>query len=743
MRIPQAGFYPFWFWNGVQNEAEIVRQLDEIVDSGCKGYALHSRAGNQIPYLSPRWLDLVEFACEESCKRNLKVWLYDEDGFPSGNAGMRVQQERPDLLQKSLRFSVVPSDPENNAFASFSQDGSSLVNEKDLTSGTPVLRAEICNNVRHVDTLDPDTAKTFLKLNHELYAERVGRFFGNTIEAVYTDDVSFLVWYEKAWVWSGVLEKALGDDCRANLGKLFFDLPGSGEFREKYYRTAQELFINNFILPQRKWCHDHDLAYLGHLCGDEGPRVRTVKNYASPEPFYLAEDVPSVDDYLLDMKDLGYLKRPYTGDEFRLNPCGLERCYPLYTYLTASSVANRSGVNQVSSETWAFLGWNMPIDFIEPQTFFEIAMGQTLLTPHAFYYTLEGRAEQDCPPSYFIQQPYWQMFKKRLPVWSRFAERTASARRTAETVLIVPEELLHLQNSQTISGSLGELAQADRALQELILQMMRLHIDFDLIEENQLLKTKQSGEVLIAGKMQYKNVVYCAEIPLQKATFDHISKMNVFDETNVDALPRLWNLPEELLVVKREEETGNSLWILQNLSGESMPLAGKFPQKALTVIDAATETAVFRGDGFPADFVLPHGKTLMLTNNWNGKEIAFADSVFAPLGNKIPLTVTSQPAEKLGDLAQQGFVGKAEIFVYQAEFEGTAKIAELKMTNGVAEVELNGNPLGICWGSDMLSLADHTCEGKNKLTIRFANTAGNLYGKKDAPFGIDSIAVFC
>lgn len=86
MKIPQAVFYPFWFWNGEQNESEIVRQLDEIADSGCRGYALHSRKGNWIPYLSDRWLDLVKFACEESRKRDLKVWIYDEDGFPSGNA---------------------------------------------------------------------------------------------------------------------------------------------------------------------------------------------------------------------------------------------------------------------------------------------------------------------------------------------------------------------------------------------------------------------------------------------------------------------------------------------------------------------------------------------------------------------------------------------------------------------------------------------------------------------------------
>lgn len=742
MKIPQAGFYPFWFWNGVQEEAGIVHQLDEIADAGCKGFALHSRKGNRIPYLSGRWLDLVEFTCEESRKRNLKVWLYDEDGFPSGNAGMRVQKERPDLMQKSLHFSIVPSDPEAISFASFSADGRNPVCESALPPGTPVLRFELHINPEHVDTLSPDTVKYFLNLNHELYAERIGRFFGNTVEAVYTDDESFLVWYENSFVWSETLEQVLGSSCREHLGKLVFDLPGSGDFRKKYYSAAQRLFIENFIRPQQKWCHDHDLSYLGHLCGDEGPRVRTVKNFCSPEPYYLSEDVPSVDDYLLDMKDLGYLKRPYTGDAHRINPCGLEHCYPLYTYLAAASAANRGGAGQVSSETWAFLGWNMPVSFLEPQTLFEIAMGQTLLTPHAFYYTLEGEAEQDCPPSYFIQQPYWPMLKKRLPVWSRLAERMAEAHRTPETVLIVPNVFPALQNGEALAGKPGKLAEADLRLQDMILQMMRRHIDFDLIEEPQLQRAQWDGTVLSAGKMRYRNVVYCHALPLEDKTLAVIDGMKIFNENELDSIPSLWPLPEELLVVRRTKKDGEHLWFLQNLSGEAMRLDSAFPETDLFVVDPVTGTAVFHGNAFPENFVLPHGKALLLVRKWDGRHTAFSDSVFAPRGPEAPLHLRTIPAPELGNLAKQGFSGHPGIFVYQAEFEGSARILELAMTGGVAEVELNGSFAGICWGSDALSIAGLVHAGSNELVIRFANTAGNLYGKKDAPFGIETVKIF-
>ncbi|MBO5765252.1 MAG: hypothetical protein J6S24_03110 [Lentisphaeria bacterium] len=738
MNIPQAGFYPFWFWNGVQNEAGIIHQLDEIADSGCKGFALHSRQGNQIPYLSPRWLDLVEFTCEESRKRNLKIWLYDEDGFPSGNAGMRVQKSRPDLVQKSLHFSVVPSDPYASSFASFSADGKTPVSEADLPQGTPVLRFELHLNPEHVDTLSPDTVKYFLDLNHELYAKRIGKFFGNTVEAVYTDDESFLVWYENSFVWSEALENELGSSYRCHLGKLVFDQPGSDGFRKKYYRAAQKLFIEHFIRPQQKWCHDHNLVYLGHLCGDEGPRSRTIKNYCSPEPYYLAEDIPSVDDFLLDMKDLGYLKRPYTGDAYRINPCGLEKCYHLYTYLAASSVANRSGVNQVSSETWAFLGWNMPVEFLEPQTIFEIAMGQTLLTPHAFYYTLDGEAEQDCPPSYFIQQPYWSMLKKRLPVWNRLAEHTASMHRAPETVVIVPDALISMQNGDALNGNPGKLAEADLALQNMILQMMRRHIDFDLIEEPQIQNSVRDGMVLRSGKMSYRNIVYSSSIPLTEQTFAKIDGMDIFCENDINNIPALGEFPEELLVVKRTKSNGVSSWILQNLSGKPMKLDSAFPKTQLFIVDPVSETAVFRGDAFPENFTLPHGKALLLEKDWNGKTVAFNQSIFAPRGEEIALRLQ----DELGDLVKKGFAGKTGVFIYRAEFEGTARILELTMTGGVAEVEINGKSAGICWGSDLLAISEFTVKGINKLMIRFANTAGNIYGELDAPFGVENARLF-
>ena len=156
MKMPQAGFYPFWFWNGVQEEGEIRRQLTEIVASGCKGVVIHARVGNQIPYLSERWFELVRFACEECAGHKIKVWIYDEEDYPSGNAGFKIQKLRPDLIQKCWQWKE--------------QDGKLEFFVKDFS--------------QHIDTLHPDTVKLFIELTHEKYKEHLGHLFGSTIEAI-------------------------------------------------------------------------------------------------------------------------------------------------------------------------------------------------------------------------------------------------------------------------------------------------------------------------------------------------------------------------------------------------------------------------------------------------------------------------------------------------------------------------------------------------------------------------------
>ena len=56
-------------------------------EAGVGGVVLHARHGMQTSYLSPAFMEALEFCTLECKKRNMVVWLYDEDNWPSGTLG--------------------------------------------------------------------------------------------------------------------------------------------------------------------------------------------------------------------------------------------------------------------------------------------------------------------------------------------------------------------------------------------------------------------------------------------------------------------------------------------------------------------------------------------------------------------------------------------------------------------------------------------------------------------------------
>ena len=75
---------------------------------------------------------------------------------------------------------------------------------------------------------------------------------------------------------------------------------GAEELRIRYRKTAEELFLKNFILPQREFCRRNGLFYTGHLSCDEGPFQNSIGHFSSPFRYLKMLDIPAIDDYLCD-----------------------------------------------------------------------------------------------------------------------------------------------------------------------------------------------------------------------------------------------------------------------------------------------------------------------------------------------------------------------------------------------------------------------------------------------------------
>ena len=95
---------PLWFWNRQVEDMteEQVREIvrESYIQSGYKGFGILPEW--QTAYMSEEYFKLYEAALDEGSKYGMQFSLYDENGFPSYNAGGLLEEKYPELTTKRL-----------------------------------------------------------------------------------------------------------------------------------------------------------------------------------------------------------------------------------------------------------------------------------------------------------------------------------------------------------------------------------------------------------------------------------------------------------------------------------------------------------------------------------------------------------------------------------------------------------------------------------------------------------------
>ena len=93
---------PFWSWNERLSTEMTREQVRLMNDAGIGGYFMHARGGLLTEYMGEEWFDNVHAACDEGGKLGMHSWAYDENGWPSGFGGGKVNGLGVEYQQKSL-----------------------------------------------------------------------------------------------------------------------------------------------------------------------------------------------------------------------------------------------------------------------------------------------------------------------------------------------------------------------------------------------------------------------------------------------------------------------------------------------------------------------------------------------------------------------------------------------------------------------------------------------------------------
>lgn len=526
---------PFWSWNDKLEAEELKRQIRSMKEAGIGGFFMHARGGLQTEYLGDDWFDVTKVCIDEAKNQNMNAWCYDENGWPSGFAGMKLLDDASNFahyLTYEIRdsfdinalavyalekdrlvrvfsnneidnnsrldndinnkinsipnsdYKVNPSeDSDNNSSSSSSNNNNSTILDTDKNTAEKQFYCIYDKtNSSVVDILNKEVVDKFIKLTHEEYYDRLKDDFGNAMVGFFTDEPQYFRW-ETAY--TPVLLNAFpneynGENILDNLGALFVDCEQAYEFRFKYWRLMNKLYTNNFAKTIYEWCEKHNCKLTGHSI-EESALFMQMWCSAGVMPFYEYEQIPGID----------WLGR---GISTEIAP------------RQVSSVAQQLGKKQVLTETFACTGWDVTPKELKRIAEWQYVNGVNLMCQHLYPYSIRGQRKRDYPTFFSEHNPWMAEFKHFNDYFTTLGFMLAESKEAAKIAIIHPMHSAYLTyNRKEDYASIKDL---ETSFATLIEKFGAANIGHHYIDELLLEKHGSvNGDKLVMGLCEYSAVV--------------------------------------------------------------------------------------------------------------------------------------------------------------------------------------------------------------------------------------------
>ncbi len=470
---------PFWSWNEKLDTKETRRQVVLMDEAGIGGFFMHARGGLLTPYMEKEWFDNVEAAVSESEARGMGAWAYDENGWPSGFGGGKVNGKGEFYQQKYLGHA-----PE----------------ERSLPEGAhriTAIRGEVYYylvNPYYVDNLDPDVVRDFIHEVYEVYYRR----FGNRITGIFTDEPQLMNGMG-AYPWSNRLAdlffETYGYSLTERLNELYYEEGDYRRTRFDFWRLVTRTFSESYFKQIYDFCEEHGYAFTGHLMMEDDLGSQLVSSGAAM-PHYEYFTVPGMD----------WLGRP------------VRECL---TPMQLGSACAQLGKKQILSETFALCGHNVSHDELKRIYEWQMVRGVNLLCTHLEGYSLRGIRKRDYPPAMYYQQPWWEDMNIFFDATSRIGMLLAEGQVSADVLLVHPQSTawIYFDGSSFSSEKLN-------ALQASLLSDMRTlerkHVLYHLGDETLMERhARVENGKLILGNMAYSTLI----LPAHEVLFENTERL--------------------------------------------------------------------------------------------------------------------------------------------------------------------------------------------------------------------------
>lgn len=490
LRSPAAEYRstPFWSFNDRLDPNELVAQIHAMKEAGIGGFIMHARGGLLTPYMSEDWMRCAEACISEARRLGMHVWLYDENGWPSGFGGGAVVRENSAYALRWLHHAEC-SDTAETFPEGYEEvlgyyavgDGGDFIPLGRSPNACPKgfrLHVVGCmSSPYYVDVMNADCVDSFIRSTYDVYEKRFGADFGGTIQGFFTDEPQFARQIPWSMVFPDEFRSEFSEDIHDSLIALFIGCHGSSEFRYRYYRMANRLITTNYSGRIFEWCRRHGVQLTGHAMLEDSLDVQ-MRGTAGAMPMYMHMQQPGID----------WLGR------FAANPL---------TVLQVGSVAAQTGKRFVLSEMFAMTGWDASPQDLKWIAESQFVFGVNKICQHLQGYTLRGERKRDYPPSLFHQLPWWDAMRRFNDRFARLGKILSDGCQMPDALLLHPmrSAWMAYDGAWKCEGT----ERLDQDLSQAIEALISRHIEFHLGDEQVLkeLASVRDGRIHVGG-MSYR-----------------------------------------------------------------------------------------------------------------------------------------------------------------------------------------------------------------------------------------------
>lgn len=490
---------PFWVWNAKVTRQDIDRMLPEFKEQGYGGVYIHPRPGMETVYLSEDWFDLCQYSIDKGKELGLKVWMYDENSYPSGFAGGHVPAEYPESCNHAVDLipTIVEQLPEDLSpyVICLKQEGDTFI---DITTaprtdakGRYFLYTEQFlpkkawhGGFSYVDLLYPGTTECFIDVTMRGYEERFKDEFGKTVPGIFTDEPSIQPWtpslpeeFKKDW----------GYDLYTHLPMLSEEVGNWKQVRYHAMATKLRLFIERWAEPWNRYCEENNLIWTGHYWEHEWPRAKRAPDNMA---MYEYHQMPAI-DILFNQFD----------EESHKAHWGNVRIVK-----ELRSAANQVGQTRTLSESYGGGGWEMTFEEYKRLADWKYALGVNYMNQHLSNVTIEGVRKFDYPNFFTTYAPWASNYKLLNDHVARLSLVLSQGEQYNDILVLEPNATTWMYYTHHYHNQ--HLKSLANNFQHLVTTLNKHQVEFDLGCENIIRnRGKVEGDRFVVGNRAYTTVI--------------------------------------------------------------------------------------------------------------------------------------------------------------------------------------------------------------------------------------------